>query len=150
MLNYWPRGGMVDTKDLKSLPYGSAGSSPAEATKVLLKWINYMFAFVTIGTNDLKSSAKFYDKILLPFHIVKVDSDERYVGYANINYPEKIELYIMKPYNKETASIGNGTMITFLADSKRIVDQFYAIGLENGGIDEGSPDHDMVNTIMLI
>ena len=32
MLNYWPRGGMVDTKDLKSLPYGSAGSSPAEAT----------------------------------------------------------------------------------------------------------------------
>ena len=28
----WPRGGMVDTKDLKSLPFGSAGSSPAEAT----------------------------------------------------------------------------------------------------------------------
>ena len=45
----------------------------------------------------------------------------------------------MKPYNKAAASIGNGTMITFLADSKRIVDQFYAIGLENGGIDEGSP-----------
>ena len=98
-----------------------------------------MFAFVTIGTNDLKSSAKFYDEILLPLDIVQVDSDEGYVGYANINYPEQIELYIMKPYNKEAASIGNGTMITFLADSKRIVDQFHAIGLENGGIDEGSP-----------
>ena len=35
MLNYWPRGGMVDTKDLKSLPYGSAGSSPAEATNII-------------------------------------------------------------------------------------------------------------------
>ena len=98
-----------------------------------------MFAFVTIGTNDLKSSAKFYDEILLPLDIVQVDSDEGYVGYANINYPEEIELYIMKPYNKEAASIGNGTMITFLADSKRIVDQFHEIGLENGGIDEGSP-----------
>ena len=98
-----------------------------------------MFAFVTIGTNDLKSSAKFYDEILLPLDIVQVDSDEGYVGYAKINYPEKIELYIMKPYNKEVASIGNGTMITFLTDSKRIVDQFHTIGLENGGIDEGSP-----------
>ena len=98
-----------------------------------------MFAFVTIGTNDLESSAKFYDKILFPLDIVQVDSDERYVGYAKINYPEEIELYIMKPYNKETASIGNGTMITFLADSKKTVDQFHAIGLENGGIDEGSP-----------
>ena len=98
-----------------------------------------MFAFVTIGTNDLKSSAKFYDEILLPLDIVQVDSDEGYAGYANINYTEEVELYIMKPYNKETASIGNGTMITFLADSKKIVDQFHAIGLKNGGIDEGSP-----------
>jgi predicted lactoylglutathione lyase len=98
-----------------------------------------MIAFVTIGTNDLKSSAKFYDEILLPFDIVQVDSDERYVGYANMNYPEEIELYIMKPYNKEPASIGNGTMIAFLANSKKIVDQFHTIGLKNGGIDEGSP-----------
>ena len=28
----WPRGGMVDTKDLKSLPIGSASSSLAEGT----------------------------------------------------------------------------------------------------------------------
>ena len=27
-----------------------------------------MFAFVTIGTNDLKSTATFYDEILLPDH----------------------------------------------------------------------------------
>ena len=39
-----------------------------------------MIAFVTIGTNDLKSSVKFYDKILLPLDIVQVYSHERYVG----------------------------------------------------------------------
>lgn len=98
-----------------------------------------MIAFVTIGTNDLKSSVKFYDKILLPLDIVQVYSHERYVGYANINYPEEILLYIMKPYNKKPASIGNGNMIAFLANSKKIVDQFHKIGLENGGIDEGTP-----------
>jgi hypothetical protein len=38
----------------------------------------------------------------------------------------------MKPYNKKAASIGNGTMIAFLADTKKQVDQFYAIGLKNG------------------
>ena len=98
-----------------------------------------MFAFVTIGTNDLKSSSKFYNEILLPFDIVQVDSSEKYVGYANIKYPKKIELYIMKPHNKAAASIGNGTMITFLANSKEIVNQFHSIGIKNGGIDEGLP-----------
>jgi len=98
-----------------------------------------MLAFVTIGTNNLKSSAKFYDEILLPLSIVQVHSDESYIGYADINYPENIKLYIMKPYNKKAASIGNGTMIAFLAETKKQVDQFHAIGLINGGTDEGSP-----------
>ena len=33
----WPRDGMVDIADLKSVPFGSAGSSPAEATIFLFK-----------------------------------------------------------------------------------------------------------------
>ena len=98
-----------------------------------------MFAFVTIGTNDIIAATQFYDKILLPFDIIKVESDQRYVGYANKNHPEKVELYIMNPHNKKAASIGNGMMITFLANSKRIVDEFHKIGLKNGGTDEGSP-----------
>ena len=98
-----------------------------------------MIAFVTIGTNDLKSATKFYDEILLPLDLVQVESDERYVGYANINSPKDIEVYIMRPYNKAVASVGNGTMITFLADSIKQVDQFHEIGLKNGGTNEGLP-----------
>ena len=92
-----------------------------------------------LGTNDLSLSSNFYDAILSPLDIIRVLETDRYVGYAKKNYPKEIELYIMKPYNKEAASIGNGTMIAFLANSKKIVDQFHEIGLENGGIDEGSP-----------
>jgi len=98
-----------------------------------------MIAFVTIGTNNLEISSKFYDKILFPLGIIQIESDERYVGYAKKNTPDKIELYIMKPYNKSIASIGNGTMIAFLAESKEIVNKFHVIGLENGALDEGTP-----------
>ena len=55
------------------------------------------------------------------------------------NTPENIELYITKPYNKEPASNGNGTMIALKADSKTIVDEVHKIALENGAINEGLP-----------
>ena len=55
------------------------------------------------------------------------------------NTPDKIELYIIKPYNKKTASIGNGTMIGFLTESKEIVNKFHVIGLENTALDEEAP-----------
>jgi hypothetical protein len=63
-----------------------------------------MIAFVTIGTNDLKSSSEFYDKILLPFSIVQVDSGERYIGYANIDNP----IYLSP---ESTCTILNGSKI---------------------------------------
>ena len=83
-----------------------------------------MIGFVMIGTNNLGESSKFYDAILSPLGIKKVITTERYIGYAKINTPKKIEFYLMKPYNKEPATVGNGTMITFFADSKDVVDDF--------------------------
>ena len=41
-----------------------------------------MFAFITIGTNNLKKSSQFYDELLKTLDIVRVEKDERYVGYA--------------------------------------------------------------------
>ena len=40
-----------------------------------------MLAFVTIGTNDLKSSAKFYDEILMPY---KGSLETWYVSHQSI------------------------------------------------------------------
>ena len=98
-----------------------------------------MIGFVMIGTNDLKTSSNFYDAILFPLGIIKVMSAQRYIGYAKKNSPEKVELYITKPYNKKPATNGNGTMIAFKTDSRTNVDKFHAIALENGGINEGLP-----------
>ena len=98
-----------------------------------------MFSFITIGTNNLKRSANFYNKVLKPLKIKKVLMHERYYGYAKIQSPKKIELYLIKPHNKKKATFGNGTMITFKAKSKKIVEDFYNIGIKLGAKDEGLP-----------
>jgi len=98
-----------------------------------------MYAFITIGTNNLKRSGNFYSKVLRPLGIKKVLTHSRYYGYAKIQTPKKIELYLIKPHNKKKATIGNGSMITFKASSKKIVENFYSIAINLGAQDEGHP-----------
>ena len=98
-----------------------------------------LITFMMIGTNDLEKSAKFYDAIFLPLEIIKASTTERHIGYAQKNNPSKIQFYICKPFNKESATNGNGTMIALLANSNEAVDKFHTIALENGGTNEGSP-----------
>lgn len=98
-----------------------------------------MFSFITIGTNNLKKSENFYSKVLKPLNIKRVLKHERYYGYAKINNPKKIELYLIKPFNNKKATTGNGLMIAFKANSKREVDDFYRIGINLGAKDEGAP-----------
>ena len=98
-----------------------------------------MIGFIMIGTNDLQASSKFYDKVLVPLGLCKVETNERYIGYAQKNNLKEIEFYITKPFNNEKATYGNGTQVSFLADSKASVDSFHVIALENGGLNEGMP-----------
>tara|TARA_Y100001935_G_C17266060_1_gene489235 strand:+ start:95 stop:469 length:375 start_codon:yes stop_codon:yes gene_type:complete len=98
-----------------------------------------MFSFVTIGSNNLKISHNFYNKVLKPLKIKKTLTHLRYYGYSKITSPKKIELYIIKPHNRKKATFGNGTMVTFRANSKKAVEDFYNIGIKLGAQDEGSP-----------
>ena len=82
---------------------------------------------------------KFLQQILKPLNIKRVLKHERYYGYAKINNPKKIELYLIKPFNNKKATTGNGLMIAFKANSKREVDDFYRIGINLGAKDEGAP-----------
>jgi len=98
-----------------------------------------LFGFVMVGSNNLVASAKFYDVVFIPLEIKKVRTTDKYICYAQKNSPDEIEFYVTKPYNKEVATHGNGTMISFLADSTKAVDSFHANALENGGVNEGLP-----------
>ena len=98
-----------------------------------------MFSFVTLGTNNLKKSKQFYDDLLVSIDIVKAEENDNYIGYAKKNNINNIEFYLMKPHNKEEATYGNGTMITFTATSKESVINTYNLALKLGAKDEGSP-----------
>ena len=98
-----------------------------------------MLAYVMVGTNNVKRSAKFYDAALAPLGLVRSGGDNNYIGYASKAAPKKSMFYVTKPYNKKPATFGNGTMISLAAKSKRAVDGFHAAALTNGGTDEGKP-----------
>ena len=106
-----------------------------------------MFAFITIGTNNLSKSGEFYDKILKSLSIVRVETEDRYIGYCKIDNlslvnegkSELIEFFLMSPFDQKTATNGNGTMIVFKAKNKKLINEFYNIALNNGATSEGSP-----------
>ena len=98
-----------------------------------------MFAFITIGTNNLKKSSQFYDELLKILGIVRVIQDERYVGYSKEDNLEIIEFYIMCPFDKKEATIGNGTMISFDGKTPEKVNEFHQKALKIGATNEGFP-----------
>ena len=52
---------------------------------------------------------------------------------------DKPSLGIMKPYDGNAATVGNGSMPSFEAPSRAAVDAFHRAALAHGGTDEGAP-----------
>ena len=98
-----------------------------------------MFSFISLGTNNLKNSKIFYDELLQSINIKNVLETDRYIGYAKNSSLNKVEFYLMLPHNKQMATFGNGTMVTFNITSKKEVDIFYNLALKLGAHDEGLP-----------
>ena len=98
-----------------------------------------MIGFVMVGTNNLDKATKFYDTLLNIIELQRVVTNEKYAGYASKEKPDEVEFYVTKPVNKEKATFGNGTQISFLVKSKDLVNNFYNTGIKLGGKDEGAP-----------
>jgi len=49
--------------------------------------------------------------------------------------------YVYEPFNKEAATSGNGSMVSFLAPDISSVNESYAVALKMGGTDEGAPNN---------
>ena len=92
-----------------------------------------------IGTNNLDKATKFYDTLLDVIELERVVTNEKYIGYASKEKSDEIEFYVTNPVNKEKATFGNGTQISFLINSKDLVNSFYNVGIKLGGKDEGAP-----------
>jgi catechol 2,3-dioxygenase-like lactoylglutathione lyase family enzyme len=96
-----------------------------------------MQMYVTVGSNKLDESVPFYDALLgvLGWGIL-YDDPEGGRFYGN---PDSGAFAVVRPFNKDMATIGNGTMIGFAMKSRAEVDIFYDKAMALGGTDEGAP-----------
>jgi predicted lactoylglutathione lyase len=98
-----------------------------------------MIGFVMVGTNSLDKAISFYDVLLQTIDLKRTVKNEKYVGYSSKEKPDDVEFYVTNPVNKNKATFGNGTQISFIVNSKKTVDKFYNTGIKLGGKDEGAP-----------
>ncbi len=99
-----------------------------------------MFSHVTFGTNDLPRAKAFYDVVLpLIGWPLQYDEGQHFTygyGPARDSVPQ---FWILHPFNRETASVGNGAMAAFSVEKRALVDAFHAAALASGGSCEGAP-----------
>ena len=82
-----------------------------------------MIGYVTLGTNDLARAEKFYDELLAEAGAKRIMTNDRMRFYgAGRGKPMFV---ICKPFDGQRATVGNGTMVAFAADSKEAVDRIY-------------------------
>jgi predicted lactoylglutathione lyase len=94
-----------------------------------------MIGYVTLGTNDLQRSARFYDALLGEMGAKRFMEYETFIAWSVA--PDKPGLALTKPFNGNAATVGNGVMVALIVDSKEKVDRIYAKAIELGGADEG-------------
>ena len=98
-----------------------------------------MISFVMVGTNNLDKAINFYDSLIDIIELKRAVTNEKYAGYSPNDKPDEVEFYITNPVNKEKATFGNGTQISFVVNSKELVNKFYNTGIQLGGKNEGAP-----------
>ncbi len=97
-----------------------------------------MFTYITLGTNDLERAIRFYDAVFSVLGIARRVTVESEAGYA---LPDDVRcrFWVTHPFDGKPATIGNGSMPAFDAQSRAAVDAFHVAALAHGGTDEGAP-----------
>jgi catechol 2,3-dioxygenase-like lactoylglutathione lyase family enzyme len=99
-----------------------------------------MFSYISLGTRDVARAIRFYDAALAPLgHARIADYDPDGTSAAWGKDDPGPHLWVTQPFDGNPASVGNGTMVSFLAASRAAVDRFHAAALAHGGSDEGKP-----------
>ena len=105
-------------------------------TAVMPQMVRHLPGHATVGTNHLEAAAAFYDRLLAVFGIGRVLAQPgRAVYYGH----QALEFGVVRPFDGEPATAGNGNMIAFEARSRAQVREAHAVALASGGTDEGAP-----------
>ncbi|PCH61378.1 MAG: glyoxalase [SAR86 cluster bacterium] len=94
-----------------------------------------MIGYVTVGTNDFDKAAAFYDALLAELGGARAMEMDGFIGWASESKGAMIG--IIKPNDKNPATVGNGVMLALAADSKEKVKAVYDKAIELGATSEG-------------
>jgi catechol 2,3-dioxygenase-like lactoylglutathione lyase family enzyme len=95
-----------------------------------------MLGYITLGTNNFEQAADFYDQLLAELGAGRFMESDSFIAWATA--PDKPAISIVKPFNGQAASIGNGSMAAILVNTPAEVDSFYNKAIELGAMDEGA------------
>ena len=95
-----------------------------------------IFTHACLGANDLGASKAFYDAALGALGVKNLGPMGENAFLYGKDGPEFV---VLKPANGDPACVGNGSTLSFAADTRAQVKAFYEAGLANGGVDEGAP-----------
>jgi catechol 2,3-dioxygenase-like lactoylglutathione lyase family enzyme len=105
-----------------------------------------MFTYVTLGSNDLERSGRFYDAILGALGLSRCDTSgepdwEDWIGWGTYEAggAREIALWVCRPFDGAPAAAGNGVMVALAASRWQQVDAFHAMALQHGGQSDGAP-----------
>jgi catechol 2,3-dioxygenase-like lactoylglutathione lyase family enzyme len=95
-----------------------------------------MIGYVTFGTNDLPRAAAFYDALLAEVGARRLMEFPSGIVWGTCRWREP-SLGLMKPYDGQAATRGNGTMVALVVKTPAQVDAVYAKAMALGAQDEG-------------
>lgn len=95
-----------------------------------------MIAYVTLGTDRYEQARDFYEGVMTTLGAKRLFSNERMTHWGTGGLGT---LAVVKPYNEEPATPGNGTMVALNLATRAQVDEVYHKALSLGGTSEGEP-----------
>jgi catechol 2,3-dioxygenase-like lactoylglutathione lyase family enzyme len=96
-----------------------------------------MIGYTCVGTNDLDRAVGFYGELLGLLGAQPFFKTDRGVGWGVS--PDKPMFSVLKPFDGQIATPGNGAMVALSAASPAQVQALHARALALGGTDEGAP-----------
>lgn len=88
----------------------------------------------SVGVPDIAAARRFYDPLMQTLGCTCLAALDTLAAYGR----ETPQFVIILPFDKGTATAGNGTHICFAAESREAVDAFAKAALDRGGSDEGA------------
>jgi predicted lactoylglutathione lyase len=93
--------------------------------------------YFVFGTNNMEAAVKFYDALFENTEMRQTFASERMTFWQGKDEDGAFAVAI--PFDQNTATNGNGTMLGFSLDSEDEVTRLYNKAIELGGSCEGKP-----------